>query len=61
MTEQQGQVELEYRLCKIFLRYLREDGTITPIQEQQCRAFLLKKMQPFISSLEGDVKWEKEK
>ena len=61
MTEEQGAAEIQYRLCKLFLRHLRNENKITLEQEIECRRILLDKIKPFVSSLEVDIEWLIEK
>jgi len=61
MTDKQGAAEIQYRLCKLFLRHLRNENKITLEQELECRKILLMKINPFISSLEVDMEWLIEK
>jgi len=55
MTDKQGASELQYRLCKLFLRHLRNENKISLEQELECRKILLQEINPFISSLEVDM------
>ena len=61
MTNEQGAAELQYRLCKLFLRHLKSENIITQKQELKCRRILQKEINPFISSLEVDMEWLIEK
>ena len=61
MTDQQGTAEIQYRLCKLFLRHLRNENKITLEQELKCRRSLLDEIKPFVSSLEVDMEWMIEK
>ena len=61
MTDKQGVSELQYRLCKLFLRHLRNENKITLEQELECRKILLQEINPFVSSLEVDMEWLIEK
>ena len=61
MTQEQATSEMHYRLCKLLLQNLRENGLISPDEEIECQSQLKQIISPFISILEGDMIWQKNK